>query len=87
MNQVAALRGLGLEQGRTARGAIGYSQALEVLAGTSTREQAVEATGIATRKYARRQVSWFRRYADAETLDVTGADRGDLTELARRIVP
>lgn len=87
VDEVAALREQGLEQGRTARGAIGYSQALEVLAGTSTREQAVEATGIATRKYARRQVSWFRRYADAETLDVTGADRGDLSELARRIVP
>lgn len=87
VDEVAALREQGLEQGRTARGAIGYSQALEVLAGTSTREQAVEATGIATRKYARRQVSWFRRYAEAETLDVTGADRGDLSELARRIVP
>ncbi|WIB71871.1 MULTISPECIES: tRNA (adenosine(37)-N6)-dimethylallyltransferase MiaA [unclassified Curtobacterium] len=87
VDEVAALREQGLEQGRTARGAIGYSQALEVLAGTATREHAVEATGIATRKYARRQVSWFRRYADAETLDVTGADRGDLSELARRIVP
>ncbi|MCA5922481.1 tRNA (adenosine(37)-N6)-dimethylallyltransferase MiaA [Curtobacterium oceanosedimentum] len=87
VDEVAALRDRGLEQGRTARGAIGYSQALEVLAGTSTVDQAVEATGVATRKYARRQVSWFRRYADAETLDVTGADPGDLSELARRIVP
>ncbi|WP_372496356.1 tRNA (adenosine(37)-N6)-dimethylallyltransferase MiaA [Curtobacterium flaccumfaciens] len=87
VDEVAALREQGLEQGKTARGAIGYSQALEVLAGTATRDQAVEATGIATRKYARRQVSWFRRYTDAETLDVTGADRGDLSELARRIVP
>jgi tRNA dimethylallyltransferase len=87
VDEVAALREQGLERGKTARGAIGYSQALEVLGGTSTVEQAVEATGIATRKYARRQVSWFRRYVDAETLDVTGADRGDLSELARRIVP
>ncbi|WP_441294388.1 tRNA (adenosine(37)-N6)-dimethylallyltransferase MiaA [Curtobacterium sp. MCBA15_009] len=87
VDEVAALRGQGLEQGRTARAAIGYSQALDVLRGDATVDQAVEATGVATRKYARRQVSWFRRYAEAETLDVTGADHGDLTELARRIVP
>ncbi|TDN41970.1 tRNA dimethylallyltransferase [Curtobacterium flaccumfaciens] len=87
VDEVRALRDRGLEQGRTARAAIGYSQALEVLHGDATVEQAVEATGIATRKYARRQVSWFRRYADAEVLDVTGADRAGLTDAARRIVP
>lgn len=86
VEEVRGLRDRGLEQGRTARAAIGYSQALDVLHGDATVEQAVEATGIATRKYARRQVSWFRRYADAEVLDVTGADRADLTEAARRIV-
>ncbi|NUU13709.1 tRNA (adenosine(37)-N6)-dimethylallyltransferase MiaA [Curtobacterium pusillum] len=87
VDEVRGLREHGLEQGRTARAAIGYSQALEVLRGDATVEQAVEATAIATRKYARRQVSWFRRYADAEVLDVTGADRAALTEAARRIVP
>ncbi|MBA8991515.1 tRNA dimethylallyltransferase [Curtobacterium pusillum] len=87
VDEVRGLREHGLEQGRTARAAIGYSQALDVLRGDATVEQAVEATAIATRKYARRQVSWFRRYADAEVLDVTGADRAALTEAARRIVP
>lgn len=87
VEEVRALRDQGLEQGRTARAAIGYSQALQVLHGEATVEQAIEATGIATRKYARRQVSWFRRYADAEVLDVTGADRAALTDAARRIVP
>jgi tRNA dimethylallyltransferase len=87
VDEVRGLREQGLESGRTARAAIGYSQALEVLRGDATVEEAVEATGIATRKYARRQVSWFRRYADAELLDVTGADRAALTAAARRIVP
>lgn len=87
VDEVAALRDVGLEQGRTARAAIGYSQALDVLRGVSTEAEAVEATGVATRKYARRQVSWFKRYADAEDLDVTGADRDGLSALARRIVP
>ncbi|SDQ42116.1 tRNA dimethylallyltransferase [Curtobacterium sp. UNCCL20] len=87
VDEVRALRERGLERGKTARAAIGYSQALEVLRGEATLDEAVEATGIATRKYARRQVSWFRRYADAAELDVTGADRAALTVLARRIVP
>ena len=87
VDEVAALRDRGLEQGRTARAAIGYAQALDVLRGDASVEDAVEATGIATRKYARRQVSWFRRYAEAEELDVTGADRDGLTAVARRIVP
>jgi len=87
VDEVAALRTRGLEQGRTARAAIGYSQALDVLRGDATVADAVEATAVATRKYARRQVSWFKRYADAEDLDVTGADRQELSDVARRIVP
>lgn len=87
VDEVRALRTEGLEQGRTARAAIGYAQALQVLDGQVSVEGAVESTALATRKYARRQVSWFRRYADAEDLDVTGATRTDLADLARRIVP
>ncbi|WP_111211238.1 tRNA (adenosine(37)-N6)-dimethylallyltransferase MiaA [Curtobacterium sp. MCSS17_015] len=92
VDEVAGLRERGLEQGRTARAAIGYSQALEVLRGGATIDDAVEATSIATRKYARRQVSWFKRYADTDTtrvtaLDVTGAGAAELSGLARRIVP
>lgn len=86
VDEVEALRADGLEQGRTARAAIGYSQALDVLHGRVTTVEAVEATAVATRKYARRQVSWFRRY-DAEVVDVSGADVAGLQAVARRIVP
>lgn len=92
VDEVAALRDEGLEQGSTARAAIGYAQALQVLRGEASVAQAIEVTSIATRKYARRQVSWFKRYTDGdtthvETLDVTGAGTPELSELARRIVP
>lgn len=86
VDEVDALRAHGLEQGRTARAAIGYSQALDVLHGRATTDEAVEATAIATRKYARRQVSWFKRY-DAEVVDVSGTDVAGLRAVARRIVP
>ncbi|MET0830714.1 MAG: tRNA (adenosine(37)-N6)-dimethylallyltransferase MiaA, partial [Microbacterium sp.] len=42
--------------------AIGYAQALAQLAGTSTQAEAIGETQALTRRYARRQVSWFRRY-------------------------
>ena len=86
VDEVDALRAAGLEQGRTARAAIGYSQALDVVHGRATTDEAVEATAVATRKYARRQVSWFKRY-DAEVLDVSGTDVAGLQAVARRIVP
>ncbi|MCL9664256.1 tRNA (adenosine(37)-N6)-dimethylallyltransferase MiaA [Curtobacterium albidum] len=86
VDEVDALREDGLEDGRTARAAIGYSQALDVLHGRATTAEAVEATAVATRKYARRQVSWFKRY-DAELVDVSGADVAGLQAVARRIVP
>ncbi len=86
VDEVERLRRVGLEQGRTASRAIGYSQALDVLRGDATVAEAVAATSLATRKYARRQVAWFKRYATAEDLDVTGADHAALSALARRIV-
>jgi tRNA dimethylallyltransferase len=86
VDEVEGLLDAGLERGRTASRAIGYSQALDVLRGRSTTADAIESTGIATRKYARRQVSWFKRYQDAETIDLTALTRDDLGALARRIV-
>ena len=59
-----ALREHGLEDGVTARRAIGYAQALAQLQATKTQAQAIEETQALTRRYARRQVGWFKRYAD-----------------------
>ncbi|WP_345802124.1 tRNA (adenosine(37)-N6)-dimethylallyltransferase MiaA [Microbacterium sp. AZCO] len=63
LDEVAALREQGLEQGVTARRAIGYAQALAELAGELGEPEAIAQTQQLTRRYARRQVSWFRRYA------------------------
>ena len=50
----------GLREGRTASKALGYRQALAQLDGTMTAEEAQDDTATATRRYARRQESWFR---------------------------
>lgn len=61
---VEEARGLiaaGLREGVTASRAIGYQQALSVIDGVSSDDEAKESTQALTRRYARRQVSWFRR--------------------------
>ncbi|MDT0305615.1 tRNA (adenosine(37)-N6)-dimethylallyltransferase MiaA [Streptomyces sp. DSM 44917] len=59
--EVGALAGAGLREGRTASRALGYQQVLAALAGKCTEEEAREETVRATRRFARRQESWFRR--------------------------
>lgn len=73
LDEVRELRVAGL--GVTASRAIGYSQALAQLDGSMTEREAIDATAALTRRYARRQVGWFRRYRDAYWLDYDAPDR------------
>lgn len=61
VEEVRELCGRGLRDGTTAARAIGYSQALSVIDGDSTVDEAIDSTFIATRRYVRRQRSWFKR--------------------------
>ncbi|WP_127793159.1 tRNA (adenosine(37)-N6)-dimethylallyltransferase MiaA [Agromyces sp. LHK192] len=69
VDEVESLVPAGLERGVTARRAIGYAQALGELHGRMTRAEAIEQTQQLTRTYARRQVSWFKRYPGAAIVD------------------
>jgi tRNA dimethylallyltransferase len=60
LDEVERLLGEGLAEGRTAALAIGYRQAIAVLAGEMTVEEAIERTSVATRQFARRQLAWWR---------------------------
>ena len=53
---------------------LGYKQALEYLRGRLTVEQAIEATEIETRQYAKRQLTWFRRDARIRWFEGFGSD-------------
>ncbi|WP_341719678.1 tRNA (adenosine(37)-N6)-dimethylallyltransferase MiaA [Micromonospora sp. FIMYZ51] len=77
------LVGHGLPEGRTASRALGYQQVLRFLAGELTEEQAYDETIRATRRFVRRQRSWFRRDPRVHWLD--SADPG-LVEAALRIL-
>ena len=55
-------------------GALGYRQAVSVLEGKATSEAAMRATQLATRHYAKRQLTWFRREADVAWFEGFGDD-------------
>jgi len=59
--EVQTLEREGLRAGRTASRALGYAQVLRFLDGELSAEQARERTVSATRRFARKQDSWFRR--------------------------
>lgn len=65
LEEVRDLIDQGLERGVTARRAIGYAQAIAQLRGELSKAEAIDATSVLTRRYARRQVGWFRRYPAA----------------------
>jgi tRNA dimethylallyltransferase len=60
LEEVRELDARGLRSGKTAARAIGYAQFLEVLDGLASTEEAAERTVVATRQFARRQLTWFR---------------------------
>ena len=64
----------GLRDGKTASRALGYAQMLRHLAGEWTLDQAREETVRATRRFARRQESWFRRDPRITWLDAGAAE-------------
>lgn len=68
--EVESLRAHGLEHGVTAQRAIGYAQALAQLEGRLSPDEAIAETQALTRRYARRQVSWFKRYPELAWHDV-----------------
>ena len=63
-----------LRLGKTAFRALGYSQVLSLLAGEIAEDEAITLTINATKKFARRQLSWFRRDPLIHWLDATSPD-------------
>jgi tRNA dimethylallyltransferase len=70
--EVRDLERRGLREGRTSSRALGYAQVLRFLAGEWTEDQARRETTHATRRFARRQESWFRRDPRISWLEAAG---------------
>ncbi|WPR65828.1 tRNA (adenosine(37)-N6)-dimethylallyltransferase MiaA [Glutamicibacter protophormiae] len=69
--EVEGLLDSGLREGKTASRAIGYQQYIDFLDGKIGRAEAIDQTVVATRKFARRQITWFNADERVAWLDPT----------------
>ena len=83
LTEVENLVGLGLRDSKTARQAIGYAQALKQIDGEVSQEDAIAETIQLTSRYARRQMSWFKRDTRINWLDALDPE---VTNLANALV-
>jgi tRNA dimethylallyltransferase len=88
--EVERLAGDGLREGPTASRALGYAQVLAQLDGDLSATEARDRTVATTRRFVRRQRSWFRRdpattWFDAARPDLLDAVGGEIS--ARTIAP
>ncbi|WP_405882948.1 tRNA (adenosine(37)-N6)-dimethylallyltransferase MiaA [Streptomyces sp. NBC_01136] len=86
VDEVRTLEAQGLREGRTASRALGYQQVLAALAGECTDAEARAETVRATKRFARRQDSWFRRDPRVHWLSGAAADLMELPQLALTLV-
>jgi tRNA dimethylallyltransferase len=90
VDEVQRLTTAGRHFGRTARQAVGYREALEYLAGEYEHHEMVARIKARTRRFAKRQGTWFRGLSECRFVDLAGEIDADGTakEIVRaRMVP
>jgi len=86
LDEVATLLDRGFHKAVTSAQAIGYKEFVPVLEGRTSLFEATSAVIQATRRYAKRQISWFRRDERIVWIDATGKSHEDCAaEIARTI--
>jgi tRNA dimethylallyltransferase len=87
VDEVRALTESGrLPRGSTAAQAIGYKEILSYLDGECSLEAAVETLKTATRRYAKRQITWFGSKDYVTPVEVTGAlSDADLEKIIKNV--
>lgn len=77
INEVQHLLNQGLRQAPTASKAIGYSQLISYLDGESSLDEAIEKIIVATRRFAKRQETWFKADPRVQWIDALAPDVND----------
>ena len=78
VEEVDALLASGLRTNDPGMTGTGYREIADYLQGRCSLEQALEKTKLSTRRYARRQVTWFKNQLEAGTLRVDGTESLDV---------
>ncbi|MFC5280575.1 tRNA (adenosine(37)-N6)-dimethylallyltransferase MiaA [Arcanobacterium canis] len=80
LEETAALLEHGLAYSATAKKATGYAQAIDVLEGRLSVQDAIESVAQATRRLAKKQRTWFKRDQRITWIDVTSTDGNSVKE-------
>lgn len=84
VEETRELLGRGLAGNRTALQAIGYRQAVEHLRGERNLAETIELVKTRTRQFAKRQLTWFRRYGTGEWVELKPG--GTVEEILGRVL-
>jgi tRNA dimethylallyltransferase len=84
VDEVKGLTRDGWQLGRTASQAVGYREVLDYVAGHLDAEVMVEKIKSRTRRFAKRQRTWFRSLSECRFVDIAGEVKPE--EVATRIV-
>jgi tRNA dimethylallyltransferase len=82
LDEVAGLLDEGLRDALTAAQAIGYKELVPVVEGSADLDEAARAIKRASRRYAKRQLTWFRADARIRWIDVTGLTTSEAADAA-----
>lgn len=85
VDEVRELEKVGLRDGLTASKALGYAQVLDALSGLISFDEAKEKTIQATKRFARRQESWFNRDQKINWFDASTATFEEIAQLVNKI--
>lgn len=83
VQEVRTLLGLGVSRRSGPMTALGYAEVVDHLRGMSTYEELVTLIQRNTRRYAKRQLSWFRREPDMDWINMTGQSEADVVAQIR----
>ncbi|HEX9093693.1 MAG TPA: tRNA (adenosine(37)-N6)-dimethylallyltransferase MiaA, partial [Coriobacteriia bacterium] len=86
VDEVRGLLARGRRDALTATQAIGYKELVPVVEGGADLVAAVEDVKRATRRYAKRQLTWFRADPRVRWLDVTGLSCAEASEAVARLI-
>ena len=87
LEEIKALLASGIPEKATAMQAIGYKEFVDALAGRSSIEAAVAQVQQSSRRYAKRQLTWFRRNENMHWLiRDTGETGEEILQKARQVI-
>ncbi|SFJ17022.1 tRNA dimethylallyltransferase [Terrisporobacter petrolearius] len=78
IEEVKKLLSMGYDKNLISMQGIGYKEIIKYLEGEYTLDEAVEIIKRDSRRYAKRQITWFKRYKDSEWFDLEKYDNMEL---------